>query len=64
MDNEAVLAKRFAEEMGMGSVGKPNGIMAVAARIKRRIVGGKVSPWSSRMVEFISATAGKGGASG
>lgn len=40
---EAAIAKRVAEEMGMGSVGQANGITLTAQRIKRKIVGGNVS---------------------
>lgn len=44
---EAAIAKRVAEEMGMGSVGQANGIMLTAQRIKRRVVGGSVSAYCS-----------------
>lgn len=40
---EAAIAKRVAEEMGMGSVGQANGPMLTAQRIKRKVVGGQVS---------------------
>lgn len=41
--DEAAIAKRVAEEMGMGSVGQAQGIMLTAQRIKRKVVGEKVS---------------------
>lgn len=36
---EAAIAKRVAEEMGMGSVGQTQGIMLTAQRIKRKMAG-------------------------
>eukprot|EP00903_Cladosiphon_okamuranus_P017842 g16420.t1 len=38
---EAAIAKRIAEEMGMGGVGQANGLFLTAQRIKRKIVGGQ-----------------------
>ncbi|CAM9417452.1 unnamed protein product, partial [Hapterophycus canaliculatus] len=40
---EVDMAKRVAEEMGMGNVGTSNNIMLTAKRIKRKIVGGKTT---------------------
>lgn len=36
------MARRVAEEMGMGSVGKHHGIVLAAQRIKRKAAGEKV----------------------
>lgn len=41
--NEAAIARRVAEEMGMGSVGKADGLLATAKRMQRKIAGGTVS---------------------
>lgn len=37
------MAKRFAEEMGMGNVGQADGIKASFKRIQRKVGGGDVS---------------------
>lgn len=39
---EAAIAKKVAEEMGMGSVGKAQGVMLTAQRVKRKVLGEKV----------------------
>lgn len=57
-------ARRVAEEMGMGNVGKADGIRLAAHRIKRKVVGSKVRHMGScsslRTVNVITLVAGFG----
>ena len=39
---EAEIAKRFAAEMGLDSVGQARGVLAGAKRVQRKIAGGNV----------------------
>lgn len=45
---EDEIAKKFAEEMGMGDVGKKTGMAGAVGRIRRRLGGGDVSFFNHR----------------
>lgn len=51
---EVEIARRVAEEMGMGSVGKGHGVLLAAQRIQRKMAGEKVMFRTKYLLESSS----------